>query len=119
MPAVDEWIEDPDLYLRMGREDQDLLISGGGLPIINQDTRMEAAIGCGQQGVGSQETGRVRGENVVLNIERPLRGLDHLHPRRKTVRTHRQNAKCGLVRMSARLVFENLSDSRLFRVRKR
>ena len=89
MPAVGKRIENPNLYVRVGRQHQDLLIPVGGLAVVDQDTLMDAAIGSGQQRVGHQEAGRVRRENIVLHVERALRRLDHLHSRGKTVRTHR------------------------------
>ena len=117
--AVSEWIEDPHFHLWVGRQPQDLLVTFGGLAVIDQHPDMHPPVGCSEQRAGQQEARVVRREDVILNVQAVLRGLHHLHSRRESVGAHGQHPKRRLIVVIARILLKHCTEARVLRAGER
>jgi hypothetical protein len=72
------WIENADRHGRRGRQREQLLIAGGGFPIIDEDADPNTALRCLQERFGNQAPGFITVEDVVLKIKGTLGPRDEL-----------------------------------------
>ncbi len=103
----------------MGVERDDLLVAGNGRPVVDQHAHAHAAIGGLQQLAGQQPPGLVAAKDEVLQIQRSLGGVDHLHPGQESVDADRDDAKSRGPVVLARGGREPAAETGLLWMRKR
>jgi hypothetical protein len=80
VPSIHEWIEYPDLDLRMRLERRNLLVALERVAIIDQHAHAHSAIGSVKQRAGQQLAGLILTEDEILEVESALRSMYHLRP---------------------------------------
>src|ERR1700722_13145502 len=93
MSAVTERIVDAHLETGLRGQRENLLVAGDTFAVIDQYAYAHAALRGPQQGLDNQVARLIGAEYVRLNVERALRGVDHLDARRESIDTRRYHSK--------------------------